>query len=180
MIDFPSLKTLTIGNESFEQVTSFSINTLPSLETLVIRNDCFNAVSSHIYFNDFPELLSLKIGSKSFYNEGSGEINKYFQIYNNSKLLSIEIGEYSFGNYNGDFKVMSNPKLQSLTIGSIENESNNFMYVRNIFIEGIRMCVFEWILDLDSLTTLIIGCGSFRQYATSLTITSIRLFYNEI
>ena len=144
MIDFPSLKTLTIGNESFEQVTSFSINTLPSLETLVIRNDCFNAVSSHIYFNDFPELLSLKIGSKSFYNEDSNKlINCAFYIYNNAKLLSIEIGEYSFGNYNGDFKVMSNPKLQSLTIGSIENESNNFMYVRNIFIEGIRMCVFE-------------------------------------
>ena len=132
-------------------------------------------------FNDFPELLSLKIGNNSFYNEDSNtQINRPFSIYNNSKLLSIEIGEYSFGNYNGDFKVMSNPKLQSLTIGSIENESNNFMYVRNIFIEGIRMCVFEWILDLDSLTTLIIGCGSFRQYATSLTITSIRLFYNEI
>ena len=62
-------------------------------------------------------------------------------------IVSVTIteisGEYSFGNYNGDFKVMSNPKLQSLTIGSIENESNNFMYVRNIFIEGIRICVFE-------------------------------------
>ena len=117
-----------IGDGSFNSITG---------------NDCFSAVSSHIYFDDFPELLSLKIGSKSFYNERSGEINKYFQIYNNAKLLSIEIGEYSFGNYNGDFKVMSNPKLQSLTIGSIENESNNFMYVRRIYIEGIRMCVFN-------------------------------------
>ena len=57
----------------------------------------------------------------------------------NTKLLSIEIGEYSFGNYNGDFKVMSNPELQNLTIGSIENESNNFMYVRNINIQGIEI-----------------------------------------
>ena len=132
-----------IGDGSFNSITGFSISSLPSLEIIDIGNDCFSAVSSQVTFNDFPELLSLKIGSKSFYNEGSGEINKYFQIYNNSKLLSIEIGEYSFGNYNGDFKVMSNPELQNLTIGSIENESNNFMYVRNIFIEGIRMCVFE-------------------------------------
>ena len=137
------MRTLTIGNESFKEVTSFSISSLPSLEIIDFGNDCFSAVSDHIYFSNFPELLSLKIGSKSFYNEGSGEINKYFQIYNNSKLLSIEIGEYSFGNYNGDFKVMSNPELQNLTIGSIENKSNNFMYVRNIFIEGIRICVFE-------------------------------------
>ena len=133
-----------IGDGSFNSITGFSISSLPSLEIIDIGNDCFSAVSGHIYFNDFPELLSLKIGSKSFYNEDSNTpINRAFSIYNNAKLLSIEIGEYSFGNYNGDFKVMSNPKLQSLTIGSIENESNNFMYVRNIFIEGIRICVFE-------------------------------------
>ena len=133
-----------IGDGSFNSITGFSISSLPSLETLEFGNDCFNAFSSQVTFNDFPELLSLKIGNNSFYNEDSNKlINRPFYINNNSKLLSIEIGEYSFGNYNGDFKVMSNPKLQSLTIGSIENESNNFMYVRNIFIEGIRMCVFE-------------------------------------
>ena len=133
-----------IGDGSFNSITGFSISSLPSLETLEFGNDCFNALSSQVTFNDFPELLSLKIGNNSFYNEDSNKlINRAFYINNNSKLLSIEIGEYSFGNYNGDFKVMSNPKLQSLTIGSIENESNNFMYVRNIFIEGIRICVFE-------------------------------------
>ena len=133
-----------IGDGSFNSITGFSISSLPSLEIIDIGNDCFSAVSSHIYFDDFPELLSLKIGNNSFYNEDSNtQINRPFSINNNSKLLSIEIGEYSFGNYNGDFKVMSNPKLQSLTIGSIENESNNFMYVRNINIQGIRMCVFD-------------------------------------
>ena len=121
-----------IGDGSFNSITGFSINTLPSLEIIDIGNDCFNAFSSQVAFNDFPELLSLKIGNNSFYNEDSNtQINRPFSIYNNSKLLSIEIGEYSFGNYNGDFKVMSNPELQNLTIGSIENESNNFMYVES-------------------------------------------------
>ena len=134
------MKTLTIGNESFKQVTSFSINTLLSIETIEIGDHCFNAVSSQVAFNDFPELLSLKIGNNSFYNEDSNkQLNYAFSINNNSKLLSIEIGEYSFGNYNGDFKVMSNPELQNLTIGSIENESNNFMYVRSIYIQGIEI-----------------------------------------
>ena len=129
-----------IGDGSFNSITGFSINTLPSLEIIDIGNDCFNAFSSQVAFNDFPELLSLKIGNNSFYNEDSNtQINRPFSIYNNSKLLSIEIGEYSFGNYNGDFKVMSNPELQNLTIGSIENESNNFMYVRSIYIQGIEI-----------------------------------------
>ena len=129
-----------IGDGSFNSITGFSISSLPSLEIIDIGNDCFSAVSSQVTFNDFPELLSLKIGSKSFYNEDSNKlINCAFYIYNNAKLLSIEIGEYSFGNYNGDFKVMSNPELQNLTIGSIENESNNFMYVRSIYIQGIEI-----------------------------------------
>ena len=132
---------MIIGDGSFKTITGFSINSLDSLEIIDIGNDCFSAISNQVAFNNFPELLSLKIGNNSFYNETSNNalINRPFSIYNNSKLLSIEIGEYSFANYNGDFKVKSNPKLQSLIIGSIENESNNFMYVRNIFIEGIKI-----------------------------------------
>ena len=71
-----------IGDGSFNSITGFSISSLPSLEIIDIGNDCFNAVSGHVTFNDFPELLSLKIGNNSFYNEDSNKlINCAFYIY---------------------------------------------------------------------------------------------------
>lgn len=129
MIDFPSLRTLTIGNESFKQATSFSISTLLSLETIEIGDNCFKSIANNIYINSFPELVSLKIGRYSFYDESSdNKVNCTFQVYNCSQLLSIEIGEYSFGKYEGELRLLTLSALQNLTIGSIENESNNFMY----------------------------------------------------
>ena len=138
MIDFPSLKTLTIGNESFKQVTSFTINTLPSLESIEIGNNCFKSIASNVALYNFPELISLKIGRSSFY-DGMNDlpINKIFQVQNNSKLLSIEIGEYSFSTFGSTFSISSLPSLQNLTIGSIENESNNFMNVASFSISSI-------------------------------------------
>ena len=143
MIDFPSLRTLTIGNESFKQVTSFSINTLLSLETVEIGDNCFGAIANNIYINSLPELTSLKIGRYSFYDKTSdNRVNCTFQVFNCSQLLLIEIGEYSFGKYEGELKLLSLPALQNLTIGSIENESNNFMYSPKLYLG----CIMNYIL----------------------------------
>ena len=143
MIGLPNLNTLTIGNESFKQVTSFSINTLPSLETVEIGDNCFGAIANNIYINSLPELTSLKIGRYSFYDKTSdNRVNCTFQVFNCSQLLLIEIGEYSFGKYEGELKLLSLPALQNLTIGSIENESNNFMYSPKLYLG----CIMNYIL----------------------------------
>ena len=137
MIDFPNLRTLTIGNESFKQSTSFSIGKLPSLEMIEIGNNCFNAIASDVSFSGLPELISLKIGSYSFYDEAGDIMNSnIFQVYNCSQLLSIEIGEYSFAKFGGDFKLTFLNALQNLTIGSIENDSNNFMNIPSLSIRS--------------------------------------------
>ena len=129
MIGLSNLNTLTIGNESFKQTTSLTLSTLLSLETIEIGDNCFGAIASNIYINSFPELVSLKIGRYSFYDESSdNKVNCTFQVFNCSQLLSIEIGEYSFGKYEGELRLLTLSALQNLTIGSIENESNNFMY----------------------------------------------------
>ena len=139
MIDFPSLRTLTIGNESFKQTNSFSISTLLSLETVEIGDNCFGAIANNIYINSLPELTSLKIGRYSFYDKTSdNRVNCTFQVFNCSQLLLIEIGEYSFGKYEGELKLLSLPALQNLTIGSIENESNNFMYSPKLYLGCIK------------------------------------------
>ena len=142
MIDFPSLKTLTIGNESFKQTTSLTLSTLLSLETIEIGDNCFGAIASNIYINSFPELVSLKIGRYSFYDETSdNRVNCTFQLYNCPKLFSIEIGEYSFGKYEGELRLLTLSALQNLTIGSMENESNNFMYSPKLSLGCILNCI---------------------------------------
>ena len=173
MIDFPSLKTLTIGNESFKQATSFTMNTLPSLESIEIGNNCFKDVTNKVLFNAFPELITLEIGNSSFYNElNDNMIYQIFQVFNDPKLVSIEIGEYSFSKF-GEFSVSYLSSLKSLIIGSIENESNNFINATSIFIKSnTNLILFSNILDLDNLEQLIIGCGSFNGNS-SLTLQSI-------
>ena len=142
MIGLPNLRTLTIGNESFKQATSFSISTLLSLETVEIGDNCFGAIANNIYINSLPELTSLKIGRYSFYDKTSdNRVNCTFQVFNCSQLFSIEIGEYSFGKYEGELKLLSLPALQNLTIGSIENESNNFMYSPKRYLGCIMNCI---------------------------------------
>ena len=129
---------MLIEDESFKQVTSFSINTLLSIETIEIGDDCFKSIASNVALYNFPELISLKIGRNSFYNETNDQpIDKVFQVQNNSKLLSIEIGEYSFSKFGSTFSISSLPSLQNLTIGSIENDSNNFMNIQSFSIKGI-------------------------------------------
>ena len=167
---------MTIGNESFKQVTSFSINTLLSIETIEIGDDCFKSTATDIRFNSFPELISLKIGRSSFYDGMNNQpINNVFQVHNNSKLLSIEIDEYSFSTFGSTFSISSLPLLQNLTIGSIENDSNNFMNVASFSISGINLYYDIYYIGLPNLETLIIGRGSFSG-STKFSITSIIQF----
>ena len=133
------MTTLTIGDQAFKNATSFSMSSLNLIETIDIGNDCFKSIANDLRLNHFPELISLRIGNSSFYNETNNEaINNVFQMYNNSKLLSIEIGEYSFSNYANGFTLMKLPSLQNLIIGSIENESNNFMNAPSFSISSIN------------------------------------------
>ena len=92
MIGLPNLRTLTIGNESFKQATSFSISTLLSLETVEIGDNCFGAIANSIYINSLPELTSLKIGRYSFYDKTSdNRVNCTFQVFNCSQLKLVNI-----------------------------------------------------------------------------------------
>ena len=132
------MTSLNIVDGSFKRVTKFTIKTLPSLETIEIGDDCFKSIMNDVGFNTLPELISLKIGRNSFYDETNDQpIDKLFQVYNDYNLLSIEIGEYSFCKFAKPISLSYVPSLQNLTIGSIENESNNFMNASDFSISSI-------------------------------------------
>ena len=138
-IDLPSLTTLSIGDGSFGNSTSFQLSNLNLLQSLNIGNEMFNLVST-FKIDGLTSLTSLSIGSNSFTSMKNGYGNdpsKSFQILNCDKLESIQIGEYSFSDYGGEFELSNLPQLQSIQIGQLNSNSYNFYYLSNFEIQSI-------------------------------------------
>ena len=62
--------------------------------------------------------------------------SKSFHILNCESLESIQIGDYSFSDFAGEFELKNLPQLQSIQIGAIESYSGNF-YNSSFVIGGI-------------------------------------------
>ena len=111
-----------------------------NLESIEIGNDCFGLVRI-FQIDGLNRLKSIKIGKKSFTHK-KNDIGIYksksFHILNCESLESIQIGEYSFTYYGGKFELKNLPKLQSIQIGSIGNDSYNFVF-SSFVIEGIEL-----------------------------------------
>ena len=86
-------------------------------------------------------LKTIKIGNKSFTqkkNDYGNDESKSFHILNCESLESIQIDEYSFSDFGGDFELKNLPQLQSIQIGTIGSYSGNF-YNSSFLIRGIDM-----------------------------------------
>ena len=79
--------------------------------------------------NDIDNDWENQVGSA--YNQ-----SKSFHILNCESLESIQIGEYSFSDFGGDFELKNLPQLQSIQIGKISSDSFNFYYC-SFVIRGI-------------------------------------------
>ena len=122
-------------------ITSIDFSLFTSLQSLEIGDDCYCSVET-FRLDGFKQLKSLKIGTSSFTklkkhikeSLDSKEVrmtcseSKSFHILNCESLESIQIGEFSFSDYAGEFELKNLPQLQSIQIGAIESESCNFHY----------------------------------------------------
>ena len=131
----------SINNENY---TTFNFSRFTSLRELIIGDCCFSAVNE-FKIDGLNHLKSLKIGYNSFTHLKSGDEwnsdkaynpSRSFHILNCNELESIEIGRYSFSDYGGGFELNNLPKLESIKIGDIENDSFNFYY-SSFVIKGI-------------------------------------------
>ena len=133
---FNLLESIEIGNECFV----FDFSRFNLLESIEIGNECFGSVKS-FQIDGLNRLKTIKIGNNSFtqkkYNWGDDE-SKSFRILNCESLESIQIGEYSFSDYAGDFELKNLPQLQSIQIGTIGSTSYNF-YSSSLMIGGIEL-----------------------------------------
>ena len=112
---FLNLESIEIGDECFESVQTFKIDGLNRLKTIKIG------------INSFTQKKNL-IGCDE---------SKSFHILNCESLKSIQIGQFSFSDFAGDFELKNLPQLQSIQIGTIGSYSGNF-YNSSLVIRGIE------------------------------------------
>ena len=126
-------------------LTDWDVSWFLILESIKIGNDCFKSVKT-FKIDGLNRLKTIKIGKKSFTQVKKGKWNsnkannqsKSFHILNCESLESIQIGEYSFGGFGGEFELKNLPQLQSIQIGSVGSRSRNF-YGSSFVIRGIDM-----------------------------------------
>ena len=118
--------------------TIFDFSRFNLLESIEIGNECFGSVKS-FKIDGLNRLKTIKIGNNSFtqkrYWYGNDKL-KSFHILNCESLESIEIGEYSFSDFGGEFELKNLPQLQSIQIGTISSKSYNF-YSSSLMLGGI-------------------------------------------
>ena len=121
-ISFPN------GTCNISKYTILDISRLSGIKTFEIGNDCFESVKT-FQIDGLNQLKTIKIGNNSFTQKTNnwGEVkSKSFHILNCESLESIQIGQYSFSDFDGEFELKNLPQLQSIQIGTVRSDSNNF------------------------------------------------------
>ena len=129
-----------MGYDAFGNSAEYYLYNLNSFEELEIGDNSFGSVST-FQIDGLNQLKIIKIGKNSFTqrkNSYGNDASKSFHILNCESLESIEIGEYSFSDYAGEFELKNLPQLQSIQIGTIGSTSYNFYY-SSFVIRGIEM-----------------------------------------
>ena len=131
---------LVICSNSCNELNELNLNKFEWLESIEIGGDCFKSVQT-FQIDGLNRLKTIKIGKNSFTQKKDSygeDKSKSFYILNCELLESIEIGEYGFSDYAGEFELKNLPQLQSIQIGSIGSDSCNFCY-SSFVIRGIEM-----------------------------------------
>ena len=126
-------------------LVDWDVSWLLNLESIEIGNDCFGLVQT-FQIDGLNRLKTIKIGINSFtllkesnwnYRKANTQ-SKSFHILNCESLESIQIGEYSFSDFAGEFELKNLPQLQTIQIGTIGKDSRNFFW-SSFVIRGIDM-----------------------------------------
>ena len=143
--------------------TIFDFSRFTLVESIEIGNDCFGSVQT-FQIDGLNRLKTIKIGNNSFTqkkNRYGNNQSKSFHILNCESLESIQIGEYSFSDFAGDFELKNLPQLQSIQIGTIESESFNFCN-SSFVARGIKL-IKLFFLDLPHVYNITLGWSAFSD-----------------
>lgn len=122
--------SFVVNDQSCNSKKSFSPFKMLGVQSIEIGNSCF-ASANEFRVSGLRKLTLLKVGSNSFTNNAilsDPSLTYLFHISDCGQLKSIEIGESSFSYYGELFELVDLPALQSIKIGTLRKESNNFMF----------------------------------------------------
>ena len=122
---FTLLESLEIGNDSFGSIESFLINDLCKLRNLKIGSNSFTKVKAIDWVDDVNKAL-----------EAARNESKSFHILNCESLESIEIGDYSFLDFGGEFELSNLKSLRSIKI-EFENKRGTSFVWSSFIIRGM-------------------------------------------
>ena len=108
---------------------------------LIIGDSNFQNVGN-FQIDGLDQLTSLKIGKNSFTknkNSYGNDSSRSFHILNCIELQSIEIDNYSFSDYGGEFELKNLPSLISIKMGSYNFHHSSFK------IKGIL--IYQYIMN---------------------------------
>ena len=89
------------------EYTIFDFSRFTLVESIEIGDNCFESVQT-FNIDGLNRLKTIKIGSNSFTqkkNDWGDDKSKSFHILNCESLESIQIGQFSFSDYAGDFEL---------------------------------------------------------------------------
>ena len=139
ILDFPKLKSIELGDGSFGNSHTFSIDRLDDLELIDIGNNCFSGVKT-FKINEMHKLKQLNVGENSFTRkrrfQNADELRSFY-ILNCESLESIAIGDFSFSNFTDKLELRNLPSLQGITIGMNESRSYDLTW-DPVIIRGTR------------------------------------------
>ena len=125
---------LTISSNYGNDLNALDLNRFKWLRSIEIGDDCFGSVQT-FQIKGLNRLKTIKIGINSFTQVKSTD--KWDSNMANN-LESIQIGEYSFSDFGGEFELKNLPQLQSIQIGTIGSWSCNF-FNSSFVIRGIEL-----------------------------------------
>ena len=105
-------------------------------------------------------LKTIKIGNNSFTNKKNSwgdDKSKSFHILNCESLESIQIGQYGFSDFGGDFELKNLPQLQSIQIGTVEGFYSYNFYSSSFVIGGIELILNIVMIRSSKSTIHVIG-----------------------
>ena len=137
-----SIRSIILANKSCNDrdYTVFDFSRFSQVESIEIGNDCFGSVKT-FKIDGLNRLKTIKIGNNSFTqkkNSYGNDESKSFHILNCESLESIQIGEYSFSDFAGEFELKNLPQLQSIQIGTNRWYSRNFCH-SSFVVRGIEL-----------------------------------------
>ena len=137
-----SITSIIIPNWTCNDIdyTIFDFSRFSIVESIEIGDDCFGSVKT-FKIEGLNRLKTIKIGNNSFTqrkNSYGNDRSKSFHILNCESLEFIQIGEYSFRDFGGEFELKNLPQLQSIQIGTIGGNSDNF-YHSSFMIRSIEL-----------------------------------------